>query len=85
MRPLGAAPGASSQAQYGPSHAQGLHGRVKSYAEALQKLNEADKSKEKMSAVDAFASAAASDPDGVLRPPKNCMCPCTLHRQLTQQ
>ena len=56
--------GAASQAQYGPSHAQGLHGRVKSYAETLQKLNEADRSKEKVSAVDAFASAAAADPDG---------------------
>ncbi|CAL5221540.1 g3750 [Coccomyxa viridis] len=55
--------GASSQAQYGPSHAQGLHGRVKSYAEALQKLNEADRSREKVSAVKAFASAAAADPD----------------------
>ncbi len=37
---------------------------MKSYAEALQKLNEADRSREKMSAVDAFASAAAADPDG---------------------
>lgn len=56
---------------------------MKSYAEALQKLNEADRSKEKISAVEAFASAAASDPDGVFLPPKDCTCPCTPHRQLT--
>lgn len=53
-----------NQAQYGPSHATGLHGRMKSYAETLQKLNEADTNKQKISAVDAFASAAAAHPDG---------------------
>ena len=57
-------PGAVNQAQYGPSHATGLHGRMKSYAETLQKLNEADTNKQKISAVDAFASAAAAHPDG---------------------
>ncbi len=53
-----------SQAQFAASQAQGLHGRVKSYAETLQKLNEADRSREKMSAVTALAAAAALDPDG---------------------
>ena len=53
-----------NQAQYGPSHATGLHGRMKSYAETLQKLNEADTNKQKISAVDAFASAATAHPDG---------------------
>ncbi len=82
--------GASSQAQYGPSHAQGLHGRVKSYAEALQKLNEADRSREKVSAVKAFASAAAVDPDGTpLSPkdhklPKYCRTPGHNHPRVSQ-
>ena len=74
--------GASSQAQYGPSHAQGLHGRVKSYAEALQKLNEADRSKEKMSAVVTFGSAAASDPDGASHLLPHLPCTWMLRRQL---
>ena len=37
---------------------------MKSYAEILQKLNEADTNKQKLSAVDTFASAAAAHPDG---------------------
>lgn len=57
--------GAVSQAQFAASQTQGLHGRVKSYAETLQKLNEADRSRQKMSAVAAFATAAALDPDGM--------------------
>ena len=55
---------------------------MKTYAEALQKLNEADRSREKVSAVDAFASAAAADPDGASLYPRALTLPIRTREEM---